>query len=233
MNPPILLPEHLYSKATGQIDVDQLEKLSEQYPYSAIVQFYLLAALKDHFPSKPAQACKTALFFPNTNWLSWQLHWLKESLNSWDQQVLGSSRWKNMLAEPAAEAKNHPAATDVPAFEPLHIVDYFASQGITITENEAGDKLGKQLKSFTEWLKTMKKIQPEGNETARNQSDQQIQSIAETSNDDTNVITEAMASVLEKQGKTIKAMEIYQKLSLTNPAKSAYFAAKIDSLKGS
>ena len=43
-------------------------------------------------------------------------------------------------------------------FEPMHMVDYFASQGIKLTEEvQTADKLGKQLKSFTEWLKTMKK----------------------------------------------------------------------------
>ena len=44
-------------------------------------------------------------------------------------------------------------------FEPMHLVDYFASQGIKLSEEvQTGDKLGKQLKSFTEWLKTMKKV---------------------------------------------------------------------------
>src|SRR5690606_843064 len=36
------------------------------------------------------------------------------------------------------------------AFEPLHTVDYFASQGIKIKEEQlTNDKLGKQVKSFT------------------------------------------------------------------------------------
>jgi len=45
------------------------------------------------------------------------------------------------------------------------------------------------------------------------------------------VITEAMAEVFEKQGMNGKAVEVYQKLSLLNPAKSTYFAAKIAILK--
>ena len=40
-----------------------------------------------------------------------------------------------------------------------------------------------------------------------------------------------MAAVLAKQGKLAKAIELYQKLSLMNPSKSAYFAAKIEQLK--
>src|SRR5690349_19524095 len=47
-------------------------------------------------------------------------------------------------------------------FEPFHTVDYFASQGIKLSQKDIGtDSFSKQLKSFTEWLKTMKKIASE------------------------------------------------------------------------
>ena len=45
------------------------------------------------------------------------------------------------------------------------------------------------------------------------------------------VITETMAEVLAKQGMREKAMEMYRKLSLLEPEKSAYFAQKIEQLK--
>ena len=41
-----------------------------------------------------------------------------------------------------------------------------------------------------------------------------------------------MAEVYIQQGKKEKARDIYQKLSLLNPAKSTYFAAKLENLKG-
>jgi hypothetical protein len=41
-----------------------------------------------------------------------------------------------------------------------------------------------------------------------------------------------MAEVLEKQGQPEKAIQIYIKLSFLYPEKSAYFAAKIQQLKG-
>ena len=118
------------------------------------------------------------------------------------------------------------------AFEPLHTVDYFASQGIKITDEVfTNDKLGTQMKSFTEWLKSMKKLHP-GNLPQQNSlAEHIIQSAAETSNIDTEVLTEAMAEVLIKQDKREKAIEMYNKLSLINPAKSAYFAAKIENIK--
>jgi hypothetical protein len=122
---------------------------------------------------------------------------------------------------------------ELPAFEPMHLVDYFASQGIKLSEEAlTGDKLGKQLKSFTEWLKTMKKIPGAAAPalpTAVNES--AIKDMAEKSNIENEVLTEAMANVYAQQGKPEKAVALYQKLSLLNPSKNAYFAAKIEKLK--
>lgn len=119
------------------------------------------------------------------------------------------------------------------AFEPMHLVDYFASQGIKLSEEvQPADKLGKQLKSFTEWLKTMKKVHVPDAAAPGGSSEVAIQVLAEKSNTENEVITEAMAEVFAQQGKAAKAIELYQKLSLLNPPKSAYFAAKIENLKG-
>lgn len=117
-------------------------------------------------------------------------------------------------------------------FEPLHTTDYFASQGIRLSEEvKSGDKLGTQLKSFTEWLKTMKKLPAAGNRPVLNTPyDKQVEKLAEKSNQEEDVITESMADAYLSQGKRQKAIEIYQKLSLQNPSKSAFFAAKIAEL---
>ncbi|MEO9021781.1 MAG: hypothetical protein ABI237_16575 [Ginsengibacter sp.] len=118
------------------------------------------------------------------------------------------------------------------AFEPLHTVDYFASQGIKISEEVLeNDRLGKQVKSFTAWLKSMKKLHPGELPEQNEVIEKIIQSSAEASNNEANILTEAMAEVLIKQDKKGKAIEMYQKLSLINPSKSAYFASKIESLK--
>ncbi len=121
---------------------------------------------------------------------------------------------------------------DTISFEPLHTSDYFASVGIKFNEEvKPGDKLGKQLKSFTDWLKTMKKIHNDQLPPQSEQSVIVIQKMAEKSNTEDEVLTEAMADVLLQQGKSVKAIEVYKKLSLLNPSKSAYFAAKIDHIK--
>ncbi|MGV3657547.1 MAG: hypothetical protein ACO1NX_06320 [Chitinophagaceae bacterium] len=118
-------------------------------------------------------------------------------------------------------------------FEPFHTVDYFASQGIKLSQTEAGnDRFGRQVKSFTEWLKTMKKLPT----TAITQNtdapgEKKVVSLAAHSLQNADVVTESMAEVWLKQGNIQKASEVYNKLSLQNPSKKAYFAAKIESLK--
>ncbi|HUR67569.1 MAG TPA: hypothetical protein VMZ03_14545 [Chitinophagaceae bacterium] len=118
-------------------------------------------------------------------------------------------------------------------FEPYHTIDYFASQGIKFKEEEKPrDKFGLQLKSFTEWLKTMKKLPvSEIGKNAEPVAERKVEEMAEHSLQEREILTEAMAEVWEKQGNAAKASEIYSKLSLLEPSKSAYFAAKIEDLK--
>lgn len=119
------------------------------------------------------------------------------------------------------------------SFEPYHTVDYFASQGIKFREEEKPkDLFSQQLRSFTEWLKTMKRIPPaEITVTIDAGHEKKIEQLAEHSIAERHVITEAMAEVWEKQGNKARAEEIYRKLSLLDPSKSSYFAAKIEELK--
>ena len=118
------------------------------------------------------------------------------------------------------------------SFEPLHTVDYFASQGIKLTDEPiTNDKLGNQMKSFTAWLKSMKRLHPAKPDEQNLATEKIIQNSAEESNINTEILTEAMAEVLIKQDKREKAIEMFSKLSLINPSKRAYFAAKIESIK--
>lgn len=114
---------------------------------------------------------------------------------------------------------------------PYHTVDYFASLGIKINIDGDKDELSMKVKSFTAWLKTMKRLQP-GTETV---TIKDIQSILDTHNEKENpiekVFTEAMAEVYLKQGLNEKAIEVYEKLSLQNPLNSHIFADKISKIK--
>ena len=117
--------------------------------------------------------------------------------------------------------------------EPYHTVDYFASQGIKIDVIvEPKDKLGKQLKSFTDWLKTMKRIGPTpANLSIDMEAEKEVMHHAASSITKDEIITETMAEVLANQGKIDKAIEVYEQLRLINPDKNAYFAIKIQQLK--
>ncbi|CAN5875653.1 hypothetical protein BH11BAC4_BH11BAC4_17120 [soil metagenome] len=153
-----------------------------------------------------------------------------ETVNEVDSVEAGNKEPEPGKAADSVKIKE-PARDDEMIFEPLFATDYFASQGIKLSEEvQTGDKLGKQLKSFTEWLKTMKKVHeskfPVGNE----QTDMAMQKLAEKSNQEDDIITESMAEAYLQQGKFKKAKEILEKLSLFNPSKSAYFAAKIASI---
>ena len=116
------------------------------------------------------------------------------------------------------------------AFEPYHTVDYFASQGIKIGQIDSADKLGQKVKSFTAWLKTMKKIQGEEDENVTVNQDLTSQ-VFENEQVENMVITESMAEIYQKQGLNDKAIEVYNKLSLQNPHNSHIFADRIKALK--
>jgi hypothetical protein len=134
------------------------------------------------------------------------------------------------VPEIPAPEEEKPAA---PVFEPYYTVDYFASQGIRLVlEENPSDKLGKQLKSFTDWLKVMRRLPQKTREIVPDiAAERQVQAIAAHSIEGREVVTEAMAEVLAKQGMREKATEMYRKLSLLEPEKSAYFATRIEQLK--
>ena len=144
-----------------------------------------------------------------------------------------NEKLSNLLKEQAAAFEKPLEETALPIEKiAYHRVDYFDSQGIKLEEEKTNDKLGTQLKRFTDWLKQMKKINPNLNNLETDAvGESQVQSMAEHSNEPKEVVTEAMAEVLVKQGKPEQAIQIYEKLSFFNPSKSAYFAAKIQELK--
>ena len=151
-----------------------------------------------------------------------------------DEPVQKEPVIESVQEEPVTEVKKAEPASEL-SFEPFHTVDYFASQGIKLSVEELPkDQLGKQLKSFTEWLKTMKRLPAaELNKSIDTSAERKVENLAEHSLLNADIVTEAMAEVWYRQGNTQKALEVYNKLSLQNPSKRAYFAAKIDNLKKS
>ena len=224
------LYQHIFRRADNDPDTyNFLRGVTKQYPYFGAAHFYLLKHTAKG-PDLETAAARTVLFFNDPFFLNLQLQQdpeqgqiLKEIVTV--DETVGQPTDALDNAIPVKEP-----TSEEPLFEPLHASDYFASQGIKLSEEALGsDKLGKQLKSFTAWLKTMKKVHPDkmaeptGVESA-------VQQLAEKSNLEEDVLTEAMAEAYLVQGKQAKAVETWRKLSLLNPSKTAYFAAKIDSL---
>ena len=148
---------------------------------------------------------------------------------------LNNDKITAILDEQLAEYKK-PVTEETPVpieSEPYHTVDYFASQGIRLTkEQQSQDHLSVKVKKFTDWLKQMKRISPQPADLGIDEaSESRVQNIAESSNETKEVVTEAMAEVLAKQGMNEKAVQVYTKLSFLYPDKSAYFATQIEHLK--
>ncbi len=239
-----------------------LKNTIDKYPYFGLAHFYALKDTLPHENSFTETAAKTALFFNNPFFLQAQLQveevTLKESKvenivveetpitipveNVIEHAEVVSTQERNNITVEKDEIVMETTLPEIVTpikvekeemlFEPLFATDYFASQGIKLSEAILNDdKLGKQLKSFTSWLKTMKKVHPDKLVPVNALVETTIQNQAAKSNIEEEIVTEAMAEAFAQQAKNIRAIETYEKLSLLNPAKSAYFAAKIESLK--
>ena len=228
----------IFPSLQKNLAIEKLSEITDEHPYFSIAQLYLLQQSKNNLSLQEKQFSKTALFFNNIYWLNLQLNTDENISNDSHEFKNDEEEITENIAEQQDTTDFKPiinfeteVTEDTIAFEPLHTTDYFASLGIKLTDEPVTiDKLGTQMKSFTEWLKSMKKIHAEKVVVPDEQTDKKIQTIAEDSNASTDVITEAMADVLVKQNKTEKALEMYRQLSLINPHKSAYFAAKINHL---
>ncbi|HMG83047.1 MAG TPA: hypothetical protein VK559_08420 [Ferruginibacter sp.] len=238
---------------TASDNTEFLLQLTKEHPYFTAAQFFLLQQTGENTTGYYKQAAKTALLFNNPFWLSFQLDQAKErttssnSLSKDFSQHFTKEAEEDIYTEEESlpeiaplhinlkleTASGNNSLEDELLFQPLFTRDYFASQGIKLSDDVLGsDKLGSQLKSFTSWLKTMKQIHIGQllSETAGN-NDSQIQNLAEKSNDKQEILTETMAEILIQQNRKDLAIGLYRKLSLLDPAKSTYFAAKIDHLK--
>ncbi|PSL46450.1 hypothetical protein CLV51_103429 [Chitinophaga niastensis] len=133
-------------------------------------------------------------------------------------------------------------------FQPLYTDDYFAYK--RLKNPGAADELNEQgaaeMKSFTSWLRQMKdsfagkaskdwyhqqlhKIYEEDEEPEVSETVEKMAMSSITFNND--IVSETLAEIWVRQHQYGNAIKIYQKLSLLNPDKNAYFAQKIVELK--
>jgi hypothetical protein len=251
----------LQKKSIHDCSLPELREFAERHPYFGAAQLLLAKKLQTDEPENyPAQLQKTFGFFHNPLWVehlldehgSFTIVETAAPVNDNKSDVVksapaveivepGKNEDENISNAEGAQLEKTPVKVEsIPAlpgnelvFEPYHSVDYFASQGIKVKEEaKPVDRFSQQLKSFTGWLKTMKRLSvAEIAAQSEPASEQKIEKMATESLQERTVITEAMAQVWEKQGNSAKAIEVYQKLGLLEPSKSAYFAAKIEELR--
>lgn len=249
-----ILSNSLFSKSFEACSIDELKDKVKDFPASAALQFLYtqkLNVLND--PSFKKELEKTFLHVKDPLFVNYLFKAINENekkevlllYKKPSNDIIASG---NQPSETTTQIENtHADDVDLPAFKieaidpakaelaftPYHTIDYFAAQGIKISEDGmATDRFGTQLKSFTSWLRQMKRLP--GAAVTTNISikeERNIEQLAERSVTGESVDTEAMAEVWARQGETQKAEELYKKLSLQNPSKSAYFAAKIQHLK--
>jgi hypothetical protein len=224
--------------AMGEVaDFGGLPDVAEGVEEPATVAEFVVENVE--YPAEDESSEETVSHAPIEEW-----HF-QESLNQPEVRAEGAVRTEGteqtegaVRVEGAEQAEGEvrvEQAEEPLVFQSYHTIDYFASQGIKLSLDEnqnPSDRLGRQLKSFTEWLKVMKKLpKKEEDVTPDAISEQKIQAIAAHSNEGREVLTETMAEVLAKQGMWQKAAEVYRKLSLLNPEKSAYFAGLIGQME--
>ncbi len=250
----------LPGKPFENTSAEELKQLTREYPYFNAAHLLLALKMKENNNSEEAhtQLEKFSLYI-HDQWLVEKLFNSRDQPQ--EKTITPAAPVEITREEPASAVVQEPeepvlaipaeelvtvepvSLTNSPetpvkdelAFEPYHTVDYFASQGIRFKpEEKPQDRFGQQLKSFTEWLKTLKqKPGSDPSPVENNISDQKVEQLAEVSITDREVLTEAMAEVWLKQGNTEQAADIYRKLSLLNPSKSSYFASLIEKLKTS
>ncbi|MDI9366202.1 MAG: hypothetical protein QM541_14690 [Flavobacterium sp.] len=154
-----------------------------------------------------------------------------------DEDPRTTNNISSILSSQIADFKKPITENDKLEFnaEPLFKIDYFASQGIKIDlTKQPQDKLTVQLRHFTDWLRQIKGqgTNPPQDLGTDPELEKAIANIAKTSIAAREIVTETMADVFIKQGKVDKAIQLYIKLSFLDSEKTAYFAGKIQQLKG-
>lgn len=92
-------------------------------------------------------------------------------------------------------------------------------------KEEEADK--RALKTMWQQQKLAAAIEEESDEIPEQVFEMAVNSISRKDE----LVSESLAEVYAKQGKKEKAIDMYQKLSLLNPEKNTYFAAKIENLQ--
>lgn len=209
------LVRHLFQQESLEnVEVEELDALLAKYPYLA--HLHWLKAIKN-------KNDKTAL-------LKAGLHSGYPGILNYYMAVPVKQDIQDIEVVEKSTLPVDKLLPEKPVLQPLYTEDYFAFTRTRLPEKIENDKppTMEQVKSFTGWLRMMKKPQAAG----MPEEDIEIADQAgEKSLKKEEVITESMADIWIRNGRPKEAIGIYNKLILLNPEKKGYFAAKIKALK--
>src|SRR6185503_18301542 len=173
-----------------ECNIEEVEELAKQYPYFSSAQILLAAKQKQsNDPNFEKQILTASLHTNNPLWLDHllnsepskpKIHLVEkvaveeviEEPNNDElvlektnhQFIVASKKEENVVvtAPPPPIIEKSELKEQPLVFEPYYTVDYFASQGIkNVIEEKPADRFSQQLKSFTEWLKTIRQLPPQ------------------------------------------------------------------------
>jgi tetratricopeptide (TPR) repeat protein len=219
-------------------DVPSLEVFAEQFPYCQLAHFF---AAKPHFDRLTAQAegkVQRAAIYAISRYK------LKKFLEI-PTQYASSKSADTASSSQVAEAETAPSPFDEllaqPDLSALPLIGQDQAINLHTTAVQATDIPETDIENFNEKIKKLKQteiidqfIKTEPRITSASAFDKEAptKDLAEKSiKAPAELVSENLANIMRKQGKTDKAIEIYEKLMLKYPEKKSYFAEKIESLK--
>lgn len=216
---PYFLPGHYLKHIALQQDGQHLYTLLEAFPANRVVLQQLLEPAKEQLevlleePVVPETDLLEALGINPQPVLT---------IDYFSQQGIEVSSDLPEVEELAPHTEEEKSLLVVMSFEEW--LSYINTRSRKAKEEEAEQKA---LKTMWQKQKLAAAIEEESDEIPETVFEMAVNSIAR--NDDW--VSESMAEVYARQGKVQKAIEIYEKLSLLNPEKNTYFAAKIENLQ--
>ncbi len=242
--------------ALTQYDLQEVQAGLSQWPYCQALYTLSAKAMAQHHPSQAVGPVRQAAAYALSrnalrrlieNEFQWSANLLTRlnELNQWSVPIPDDYQQESYELFKARTLKNEripalnllmPNSTrpvvDDNTRDESQLQDDLAEQALPPSEMlTVSVEQQKQLAIIENFIRTEPRIAPlrPGTELPEEQDDLAEKSLVSTGG----LVTESFAIMLVRQGKTEKAIDIYQKLIVKNPAKTTYFAAKISELSTS
>lgn len=218
---PYFLPGHYLKHIALQQDGQRLYTLQQAFPVNRVVVQQLLEPAKEQLEVLMVEE----MVVMKTTDLMEELGIPQQQIVMGDyfsQQGIQVSNDLPEIEDLAPNTEEEKSLLVVMSFEEW--LSYINNKSKKAKEEEAEQKA---LKTMWQKQKLAAAIEEESDEIPETVFEMAVNSISRS--DDW--VSESMAEVYARQGKLKKAIDIYEKLSLLNPEKNPYFAAKIENLQ--